>query len=112
MTRLIALFIALLAASASSHALSCDELKAEIDQKIRAGGIASFTLTIVDAASSEPGRVVGTCGNGRSKILYVAAAGSTGAGASSPSTARRPAVLTECKAGFTGPDCMTRIGSQ
>ena len=109
MTRLIALIIALLAASTASHALTCDELKAEIDQKIKAGGIASFTLTIADAASTEPGRVVGTCGNGKSKILYVPAAGSIGTGLSSPPATKRPTVLTECKAGFTGPDCTTRI---
>jgi hypothetical protein len=109
MTRLIALFIALLAASTAGHALTCDELKAEIDQKIKAGGISSFTLTVADAASSEPGRVVGTCGNGKSKILYVPAAGAMGTGLSSTPAPRRPAVLTECKAGFTGPDCSTRV---
>ncbi|MEJ8856104.1 DUF1161 domain-containing protein [Variovorax robiniae] len=109
MTRLIAFLVALLAASASSHALSCDELKAEIDQKIKAGGIVSFTLTIADAASTEPGRVVGTCGNGKSKILYVPAAGSGGSASPPSSTVKRPAVLTECKAGFTGPDCSMRV---
>lgn len=106
MTRLLAVLALSFVASGSAHAISCEELKAEIDQKFRAGGITSFTLTIADAAASAPGRVVGTCGNGNSKILYVPAAGSTEGRSTSP----RPVLLTECKAGFSGPDCKRRTG--
>jgi Protein of unknown function (DUF1161) len=107
MNRLLTVLALSSAASTSSHALSCDDLKAEIDQKFRAGGITSFTLTIADAASSGPGRVVGTCGNGNSKILYVPAAGSAESRPGTP----RPVVLTECKPGFSGPDCKQRAGN-
>ena len=48
----------------------CSELKAEIDAKISANGVARFTTTIVDRDATEDGTVVGTCDNGTRKIVY------------------------------------------
>lgn len=48
----------------------CEELKAEIDAKISANGVGSFTTTIVDRDAVEDGEVVGTCDNGTRKIVY------------------------------------------
>lgn len=59
------------AASASAQAKDCEELKAEIDAKIRGNGAVEFTLTIVAKdADAGDARVVGTCGGGTQKILY------------------------------------------
>jgi hypothetical protein len=48
----------------------CDELKAEIDAKITANGVSTFTTTIVDKDAAEDGKVVGTCENSTKKIVY------------------------------------------
>lgn len=66
--------MALLATLVTSPALAqpkdCDELKADIDAKIAANGVASFTTTIVDRDAPVDGEVVGTCENGSKKIVY------------------------------------------
>jgi hypothetical protein len=50
---------------------ACDELKAEIEAKIQAAGVASYTLEIVPASEvRDPGMVVGSCENGSRRILY------------------------------------------
>jgi Protein of unknown function (DUF1161) len=95
----------LAAAHASAQTSSCETLRSEIEAKIRASGAAEFTLSVVDAASAAPGKVVGTCDRGAKKVVYVQRA----AGGAEPSaSARRPAaVLTECKDGsvVVGSDC-------
>lgn len=50
----------------------CEELKAEIDAKIRKNGIDMFTLDVVemDAQVMEGSKVVGTCDGQTRKIVY------------------------------------------
>jgi len=48
----------------------CEELKAEIDAKIKKNGVAKFTLDIVEANAQADGKVVGTCDGGSKKIVY------------------------------------------
>lgn len=60
----------LAAATAPAQSKSCDELKGEIEAKMKANGVGAFTLTIVDKDAPEDGKVVGTCGGGTKKILY------------------------------------------
>jgi hypothetical protein len=50
----------------------CEELKAEIDAKIRKNGIDMFTLDVVemDAQIMEGAKVVGTCDGQTRKIVY------------------------------------------
>ena len=79
MKQALLMALALAAASTASHAESCEELKASIDAKIRAGGVNSFSLAIVDAAAGAPGRTVGTCGLGKQRIVYTLAAGGSAA---------------------------------
>jgi hypothetical protein len=63
--------LATLATSAAfAQPKDCEELKAEIDAKISANGVGSFTTTIVDRDATEDGQVVGTCDNGARKIVY------------------------------------------
>jgi hypothetical protein len=50
----------------------CEELKTEIEAKIKKNGVEKFSLEIVDAAKEvvEPAKVVGTCDGGSKKIVY------------------------------------------
>ena len=49
----------------------CDELKAEIEAKIQAKGVAAYTLEIVtNDEVHDQNMVVGTCENGTKKIIY------------------------------------------
>jgi len=67
----LSLSIALCFLSATALAQKdCEELKAEIDAKIKANGVASYTLEIVAADAAEDGKVVGTCDAGQKKIVY------------------------------------------
>ncbi len=49
----------------------CEELKGEIDARIKAKGVSSFSLNVVENESAAEGKVVGTCGGGTKKIVYV-----------------------------------------
>ena len=50
----------------------CDELRGEIDAKIRANGVPEFTLEVIDAAgeAGTDGKVVGSCEGGSKRIVY------------------------------------------
>jgi hypothetical protein len=56
--------------SAWAQVKACEELKSEIDAKIRKNGVDKFTLEIVDANAQAEGKVVGTCDGGSKKIVY------------------------------------------
>jgi hypothetical protein len=60
----------LIASPAFAQVKSCDELKSEIEAKIKNNGVKDFTLTIVDKDQAEDGKVVGTCDGGTKKIVY------------------------------------------
>ena len=107
---------ALWLACAAAAAQTCEAIRAQIDQKVRATGTADFTLTTVPAESAAVGKLVGTCDLGTKKILYTR----VGPAASAPAVAAAPAVkpnrakaagaepmLTECKDGSmsVGGDC-------
>jgi hypothetical protein len=48
----------------------CNELKGEIEAKIKKNGIDKFALDVVDANAQAEGKVVGTCDGGAKKIVY------------------------------------------
>jgi len=48
----------------------CNELKSEIEAKIKKNGVEKFTLDIVDKDAQADGKVVGTCDGGTKKIVY------------------------------------------
>jgi hypothetical protein len=48
----------------------CNELKTEIEEKIRKNGVEKFTLDIVDINAQAEGKQVGTCDGGTKKIVY------------------------------------------
>ncbi len=56
------LAVGLFAVAGSAFAAKpCEELKAEIDAKIKANGVPAYTLEIVDKGSVTDKKVVGTC---------------------------------------------------
>jgi hypothetical protein len=58
-------------ASAQGVRKPCDELKGEIEAKIKKNGIEKFSLDVVDtSAEAGEGKVVGTCDGGTKKIVY------------------------------------------
>ncbi|HKW37582.1 MAG TPA: DUF1161 domain-containing protein [Burkholderiales bacterium] len=85
MKSLIAIAASLLIASpVFAQVKPCEELKGEIDTKIKNNGVAAFTTTIVDKDAAEDGKVVGTCDGGTKKIVYKR-------GAAAPAPAAAPA---------------------
>jgi hypothetical protein len=48
----------------------CEQLQQEIEVKIQAAGVSSYTLAIVsNAQARDPGMLVGSCANGRRKFF-------------------------------------------
>ncbi len=61
----------LLTTSALAAPKSCEELKDEIEAKIQANNVTSYTLEIVpNAEVHDQNMVVGSCDNGTRKIIY------------------------------------------
>ncbi len=66
------LFVLALLMLVSSPAMArkdCNELKSEIEAKIKARGVKAFTLEVV-AGEAKDGKVVGSCDGGSKKIVY------------------------------------------
>jgi hypothetical protein len=71
MIRIIVAALALgLAGTALAQKKDCDELKGEIEAKIKKNGIDKFSLDIVAKDAQADGKVVGTCDSGAKKIVY------------------------------------------
>jgi len=54
----------------SALARDCNEVKAEIDGKIKAKGVVNYVLQIVDGSVAKEGKIVGNCGVGAKSIVY------------------------------------------
>src|SRR5438105_13047291 len=86
MVRLIIAGLVAVGLSGSAWAQSmrkdCNELKTEIEAKIKKNGVEQFTLDIVDKDAQADGKVVGSCDGGTKKIVYKrGSVGQFGAGA-------------------------------
>jgi len=107
MVRLILACGALVLATSATRASSCETIRSQIDAKIRAAGVAHYTLTTIDAGAVANGKVVGTCDQGKKKIVYLQGKPPLGSSTDGSSSGRRPdaarsgkeAILTECKDG-------------
>ncbi|AIL59312.1 MULTISPECIES: DUF1161 domain-containing protein [Pseudomonas] len=67
----IAVLASLLATSALAAPKNCEELKAEIEAKIQANNVSSYTLEIVKNEDvHDQNMVVGSCEGGTKKIIY------------------------------------------
>ncbi|AOE82586.1 DUF1161 domain-containing protein [Pseudomonas sp. TCU-HL1] len=67
---LLGLGLFALTGSAFAAVKPCEELKGEIDAKLKAKGVASYSLEIVDKGSAAGKQVVGTCDGGSKEIVY------------------------------------------
>ena len=92
MKNLMAIAASLLIASpVLAQVKPCEELKGEIDTKIKNNGVAAFTTTIVEKDAAEDGKVVGTCDGGTKKIIYKRGEASAPAPAAAPAAGAAPA---------------------
>jgi hypothetical protein len=67
----VALLCGVLAPMALAAPKDCEELKNEIEAKIQAQAVSSYTLEIVaNEEVHDQNMVVGTCNNGTQKIIY------------------------------------------
>lgn len=112
--KLILALAALLSACVSSHAVTCDTLKSEIESKIKAAGVTNFTLDVVDADSASTAKILGTCDLGKKKVAYSSTRSAATLATGSPAASNKlgadrgqseEKIWTECKDGFSGPDC-------
>jgi len=62
--------VMLAASAAFAQAKTCEELKSEIETKLKNNGVKVFTLTVVDKDAAADGKVVGTCEGGSKRIVY------------------------------------------
>jgi hypothetical protein len=60
----------LICAPVFSQIKPCEELKGEIETKLKDKGVTSFTLEIVPTADVKDQTVVGSCDGGKNKITY------------------------------------------
>ncbi|HUQ75047.1 MAG TPA: DUF1161 domain-containing protein [Burkholderiales bacterium] len=66
----LVLGLSLFTSGAWAQKKSCDDLKGEIEAKIKKNGVDKFTLDVVDKDAQSEGKVVGTCDGGAKKIVY------------------------------------------
>jgi hypothetical protein len=67
---MIAAILSLALLPAHAQKKSCDELKAEIEAKVKAKGVKAFSVDIVATADVKDAKVVGSCEGGAKKIVY------------------------------------------
>ena len=67
---LLATVVLLLAAPVSGAVKPCEELKSEIDAKLKANKVEGYTLEIVASDDVKDQTVVGSCEGGTKKIVY------------------------------------------
>lgn len=67
---LLAAMLAFTLLPAHAQKKSCEELKAEIEEKVKAKGVKTFSVDIVAAADVKDAKVVGSCDGGAKKIVY------------------------------------------
>ena len=112
-SNLLAVLVAAITAfpgSASAQALSCEELRAQVEAKIRSNGVTVFAVEIIEATSKPQGKVVGTCERGTKQLVYSpgrprtaspneATRAAAAASATSSAKSMPTAVITECADG-------------
>ncbi len=56
--------------SAFAEIKSCEELKAEIEAKLKAKGVKEYTLEIIPTDQAKDQKIIGSCEGGKKKISY------------------------------------------
>ena len=106
----------LFATSSIAQVDNCEPIRSQIEAKIKASGVTSFTVTVAETNATIAGKTVGSCGKGSKKIVYLAGpqaggavppAATASAAAVKPMKKKASPILTECKDGSTsvGGDC-------
>jgi hypothetical protein len=123
MDRSIAFLLLLMQLPSVAVAGTCEPLRERVEATIRAAGVERFTVSIVEAGASAPGKVVGNCEAGTKKLVYLKgdarggaavpqeapAAASAATRASAPAKAgKRARVITECRDGSQPADGVCR----
>ena len=67
---IVAALVLGLSGTAWADKKDCNELKSEIEAKIKKNGVDKFSLDVVDKDAQAEGKVVGTCDGGAKKIVY------------------------------------------
>ena len=70
MRKLVAAALFLMLATPAYAAKPCEELKSEIDAKLKANKVEGYTLEIVANDDVKDQKVVGSCEGGTKKIVY------------------------------------------
>jgi hypothetical protein len=70
MKKVIMIAFLLMIASPALARKSCEELKSEIDAKLQAKGVKSYSLEIVPNENVKDEKVIGSCDGGTKKIVY------------------------------------------
>jgi hypothetical protein len=66
----LAVYMLFLCTSALAGIKPCEELKGEIEEKLKAKGVTNYTLEIVPTDQIKDEKVVGSCDGGKMKITY------------------------------------------
>jgi hypothetical protein len=66
----LALVTAFGCTSAFAEIKSCEELKAEIEAKLKAKGVENYTLEIIPADQVKDQKIIGSCEGATKKISY------------------------------------------
>jgi hypothetical protein len=69
-TCVLAVIAFLLCVSGFAQIKPCEELKGEIEAKLKTKGVTNYTLEIVPADKIKDQKVVGSCNGGKMKITY------------------------------------------
>lgn len=67
---LLAVGLLSIAGTALAAGKPCEELKSEIEAKIKANNVPHYSLDVVEKGASADGEVVGSCEGGTKEIVY------------------------------------------
>ncbi len=56
--------------TSQSGVKSCEELKGEIEAKLKAKGVKGYTLEVIPADQAKDQKIIGTCEGGKKRITY------------------------------------------
>ena len=70
MNNAVIAFVLLFATMPALAAKSCDELKNEIEAKLKAKNVQGYSLEVMASADVKEQKVVGSCEAGSKKIVY------------------------------------------
>ena len=87
------ILVVTLGSQVASASTPCSELKAKIEDGLKAKGVQGYSLTVVPTAEANTGKVIGSCEGGTQKIVY-----SRDGAPQSSATAATPAPATPAPA--------------